>query len=114
DAVGQWKSGTPWLQAGAAYQQRFYETTQPMLKQTVKRVQQELYTNPPPFVVNTLMRWALTDPAYQKQFLLYLCRAMDPSRMVFGPTPGPMVRGILRDLLRAARRTTAFGKQVPA
>ena len=27
-----------------------------MLKQTVKRVQQELYTEPPPFVINTLMR----------------------------------------------------------
>jgi len=26
----------------------------------------ELYTNPPPFAVNTLMRWALTDAAYQK------------------------------------------------
>ena len=114
DAISQWKRGTPWREAGAAYQQRFYTATRPMLTQTVKRVQQELYTNPPPFVVNTLMRWALTDPAYQKQFLLYLCRAADPGTMVFGPTPGPIIRGVLRDLVRVLQRSTGFGARVPA
>jgi 2-polyprenyl-6-methoxyphenol hydroxylase-like FAD-dependent oxidoreductase len=113
DAIGQWRRGTSWLEAGEAYQRRFYHTTQPMLTQTVKRVHQELYTEPPPFVVNTLMRWALTDPAYQKQFLLYLCRAIDPSRMVFGPTPGPLVRGFVRDVMRAVRWPIGLHERAP-
>lgn len=100
EAIQQWKSGKPWQQAGEEYQQRFYTSSHAMLKQTVKRVQQELYTNPPPFVVNTLMRWVLTDPGYQQQFLRYLSRAIEPDSFVFGPRPGPMVRGFLRDVLR--------------
>ena len=72
-----------------------------MLKQTVKRIQQELYTPPPPpFVLKTLMRWVLTDPAYQKQFMRYLSRAIDPNTFVFGPSPGPIVRGFMRDVFR--------------
>jgi 2-polyprenyl-6-methoxyphenol hydroxylase-like FAD-dependent oxidoreductase len=101
EAISQWKSGKPWQQAGEEYQQRFYNSSHDMLKQTVKRVQQELYTSPPPFVINTLMRWVLTDPAYQKQFLRYLSRAIDPNTFTFGPSPGPMVRGFLRDVFRA-------------
>lgn len=100
EAIGQWQRGRPWQQAGAEYQQRFYASSHTMLKQTVKRVQQELYTSPPPFVVNTLMRWMLTDPAYQKQFLRYLSRAIDPNSFGFGPSLGPIVRGFLRDVVR--------------
>lgn len=84
-----------------------------MIKQTVKRVQQEVYTSPPPIVVKTLIRWVLTDPAYQKRFLRYLCRATDPRKMVLGPTPGPIIRGLLRDIARAASRLPVFGKQMP-
>lgn len=99
DAIAEWQVGKPWLQAGAAYQQRFYDSSIAMLRQTVKRVQQELYTSPPPdFVVNTLLRWMLTDPEYQQQFLRYLARAIDPTTFSFSPTPGPIVRGFWRDV----------------
>jgi 2-polyprenyl-6-methoxyphenol hydroxylase-like FAD-dependent oxidoreductase len=101
EGIQQRKAGRPWLEAGQEYQQRFYDTSYVMLKQTVKRVQQELYTEPPPFVINTLMRWVLTDPGYQKQFLRYLSRAIKPDSFIFGPTPGPIVRGFLRDVLGA-------------
>jgi 2-polyprenyl-6-methoxyphenol hydroxylase-like FAD-dependent oxidoreductase len=101
EGIQQWKAGRPWLEVGQEYRQRFYDTSYAMLKQTVKRVQQELYTEPPPFVINTLMRWVLTDPGYQKQFLRYLSRAIEPDSFVFGPTPGPIVRGFLRDVLGA-------------
>ena len=86
EAIQQWKSGRPWLQAGEEYQGRFYASSHAMLRQTVKRVQQELYTEPPPFVINTLMRWVLTDPGYQQQFLRYLSRAIEPDSFTFGPT----------------------------
>lgn len=98
EAIEQWQGGKAWLDSGRDYQQRFYQATHDMLKQTINRIQLELYSNPPPFVINTLARWALTDPTYQRQFLLYLCRAIDPNTFSFGPTPGPIVRGFLRDL----------------
>ncbi len=103
EAIQQWQSGQPWLEAGKAYQQRFYDSSHDMLKQTVNRVKQELYTSPPPFVINTLMRWVLTDPAYQSQFLRYLSRAIDPNSFSFGPSLGPIVRGLLRDIFGARR-----------
>lgn len=103
EAIGQWRGGRLWQQAGAEYQQRFYAASHTMLKQTVKRVQQELYTSPPAFVVNTLMRWMLTDPAYQQQFLRYLSRAIDPKSFGFGPSLGPMLRGLLRDVASIRR-----------
>lgn len=100
EAIGQWKDGKPWPEAGRDYQQRFYDTSHAMLKQTVARVQQELYTSPPPFVVNTLIRWMLTDPAYQKNFLLYLSRSIDPNAFSFAPNLGSMARGLFRDIFR--------------
>lgn len=98
EAVQQWRSGRPCLEVGKEYQQRFYDSSHDMLKQTVNRVKQELYTSPPPFVVNTLLRWMLTDPGYQQQFLRYLSRAIDPNTFSFGPQPGPIMRGLLRDI----------------
>lgn len=103
EAIGQWQQGQSWHQAGAEYQQRFYTASHTMLQQTVKRVQQELYTSPPAFVINTLMRWMLTDPGYQQQFLRYLSRAIDPKSFSFGPTLGPMLRGLVRDVVRIRR-----------
>ena len=101
EAIEQWKQGMPWLEAGKEYQQRFYDSTHEMLKQTINRVQQDLYTSPPPFIVKTLIRWMLTDPIYQKQFLRYLSRAIDPRTFSFAPSPGPVLRGMLRDVRRA-------------
>lgn len=99
EAIEQWKNGKPWLQAGQEYQQRFYQSSHDMLKQTVARVKQELYTPaPPPFIVNTLLRWQLTDPKYQQMFLRYLSRAIDPNTFAFTPSPGPILRGIARDI----------------
>lgn len=98
EAIQQWRQGRPWREAGEEYQNRFYKSTHDMLEQTVKRVQQELYSTPPPFVVKTLLRWMLTDPLYQKQFLRYLSRAIDPKTFSFGPTLGPILRGIGRDI----------------
>jgi 2-polyprenyl-6-methoxyphenol hydroxylase-like FAD-dependent oxidoreductase len=101
EAIQQWKNGKPWEEAGKEYQQRFFDSSHDMLKQTVNRIKQELYTPPPPpFILKTMMRWVLTDPAYQKQFMRYLSRAIDPNTFVFGPSPGPIVRGFLRDVFR--------------
>ena len=46
------------------------------------------------------MRCVLTDPGYQQQFLRYLSWAIEPDSFTFGPTPGPMLRGFLRDVFR--------------
>jgi 2-polyprenyl-6-methoxyphenol hydroxylase-like FAD-dependent oxidoreductase len=101
EAIEQWRNGRSWLEAGKEYQQRFYDSSHDMLKQTVARLKQELYTpTPPPFVINHLMRWVLTDPAFQKKYLLYLSRAIDPNSFAFAPSPGPLARGLLRDIFR--------------
>ncbi len=77
-----------------------------MMLQTVARVKKEMFSDPPPFIIKTLVRWTLTNPEYQRDFLRLLTRASDPTKW---QTPGLMGRvvrnGILGDLLR--RRTTA-------
>lgn len=111
EAIRQWRQGKPWLEAGRDYQQRFYDSTHAMLRQTIKRLQQDLYTTPPPLIVNTLIRWMLTDPTYQKGFLRYLSRAIDPKTFSFGPSLGPIVRGLLRDARSIFSRRSANGSR---
>lgn len=107
EAIQQWQNGRPWLEAGREYEQRFYDSSYDMLKQTVARLKQELFSPPPPpFIVNTLLRWQLTDPAYQANFLRYLSRATDPNTFSFAPSPGPILRGLFRDITR--QRPFAF------
>jgi hypothetical protein len=44
--------------------------------------------NPPPFIINTVIRSTLTDPEYQKGFLRYTHRVIDPSEH---PEPHPKI-----------------------
>jgi hypothetical protein len=72
-----------------------------MFQSTMKRLVRDLYSDPPPLMIWTLLRWALEDPEYQRRFLLFLTRTIPPERF---RTPSLMatvtVRGMLRDLRR--------------
>jgi hypothetical protein len=72
-----------------------------MMLQTVNRVRKEMFNDPPPFIIRTLVRWMLNSPEYQRDFLRLLTRASDPAKW---ETPGVMGRairqGIMNDLLR--------------
>jgi 2-polyprenyl-6-methoxyphenol hydroxylase-like FAD-dependent oxidoreductase len=98
ECIALWKAGNlSWDEAGAQYQQQIYEATHTMFTQTVNRIKQEVFTPVPPLIVKTVLRWAMTDLHYQKQFLKYLARAIDP-REYPKPNAGVILRGIWRDL----------------
>jgi hypothetical protein len=80
------------------YQDELWKETHSMFLQTVGRIKDEAYGKPPPFIINTVIRWTMTDPEFQAGFLRYIHRAIDPSER---PTPHPkfFLRGIKRDLL---------------
>lgn len=98
EAIRKWKQdGASWDEAMKFYQDEFWKETHPMFLQTVERIKLEAYGTPPPFIINTIIRWTLSDPEYQAQFLRYIHRAVDPS---LRPEPGPkyFLRGLKRDL----------------
>jgi 2-polyprenyl-6-methoxyphenol hydroxylase-like FAD-dependent oxidoreductase len=80
--------------------------THKMFQATMERLARDLYSDPPPLMIRTLLRWALEDPAYQRRFLLFLTRTIPPERF---RTPSLMAavtaRGVARDLLGLFRRT---------
>ncbi|MCA9698514.1 MAG: hypothetical protein KC431_13380, partial [Myxococcales bacterium] len=62
-------------------------------------LQRELYDEPPEFAVKTLVRWTMTDPAYQEQFMRYLSRDISPTgwnspKLMIGA----LARGLWRDI----------------
>lgn len=102
EAVGQWQNGgKTWAQAGQEYANRAIEGTRPMMLQTVRRVKQEMFSDPPPFIIKTLIRWTLSSPEYQRDFMRLITRSADPNNW---QTPGTMRRavmqGIRNDLFR--------------
>jgi 2-polyprenyl-6-methoxyphenol hydroxylase-like FAD-dependent oxidoreductase len=109
EALGAWHAGTrPWSEAMAGYQRAARDATWGMYRETITRLRRELYEEPPTVVARTLVRWMVTDPAYQLRFLQFLCRAIPPegwlSRRLMG---GAVVRGIARDLRGLLRRAPA-------
>jgi flavin-dependent dehydrogenase len=107
EAIHQWQSGDQsWDQVGQAYAQQVIAATRPMMLQTVSRVKKEMFSDPPPFIIKTMIRWMLTNPEYQRDFLRLLTRASDPAKW---ETPGVAMRaiksGIMNDLFGRTRRT---------
>lgn len=93
--------------AGKRYGDRAVAATHPMFEATVQRLALELYGPPPNVVVRTVLRWLLTDRAYQERFFGFLGRdpAVDPERWRSpGLVLGALFRGLGRDLGRMMRR----------
>lgn len=103
EAIAAWKNDRlDWSAAGAMYHRRVMDETYEMFNQTVGRIKDEVYTNPPAFILKTLIRWTLTDPQYQAGFLRYICRAIDPKDRP-KPNLGIILRGIGRDIAGLVR-----------
>jgi hypothetical protein len=64
----------------------------------VARVKREVHSIPPKLIVNTLIRWLLSDPGYQAAFLRYIARAIEPSEVPSMPTAGMIWRGLKNDI----------------
>lgn len=94
-----------WQTMLARYQERVMHETYPMYQSTMKRLARDLYSDPSPLLIRTLIRWALQDPEYQRRFLLFLSRCIAPSDF---RTPslmaGVIARGASKDLLRFVRQ----------
>ncbi len=67
-----------WSELLVRYRDALRAATHPMFEQTMKRLERDLHTDPNPVMVQTLLRWAMTDPEYQKRFLLFVGRAIAP------------------------------------
>lgn len=107
EAVQRWrKQGASFEDAMQFYQDEFWRETHAMYLQTVERVKKEIYSKPPPFIINTLLRWMMTDPEYQLGFLRHIHRAIQPNER---PSLHPKYiwRGLWRDL-------TGQGQGAPA
>ncbi|MCA9704963.1 MAG: NAD(P)/FAD-dependent oxidoreductase [Myxococcales bacterium] len=104
-----WHEGAQSLaQAVAAYDRRLLDQTHPMYEATTKRIQRELYDEPPSLVLDTLVRWTMNDPVYKRRFLEYLCRAIPPQTWLTPTvTAGAIARGIYGDLRRLLPRRRA-------
>ena len=117
EAIQSWLSGAKtWAQAGETYKEQAISATRPMMLQTVKRVKNEMFTDPPAFIIKTLVRWTLSSREYQRDFMRLLTRASDPTHW---QTPGVMRRaiwnGLMNDLFR--RRPAPAprnGRRIPA
>lgn len=85
--------------AARDYSARVHAATHPMFLATVKRLQTELYSEPPVPVIRTLLRWMLQDREYHVRFMRFLGRDIEPEgwlplRFVLGAWG----RGLWRDL----------------
>lgn len=100
-AVASILDGADDAEAARAYDREARAATHAMFEATVGRLRRELYSEPPAFIMKTAMRWMLTDPEYQRQFALFLSRAIPPETW-YAPSmlAGAMVRGAMRDLAR--------------
>lgn len=95
-----------WEQAMADYERDLYAATHDMYIETTSRLRRELYAEPPALIIKTLIRWMMTDPAYQERFLQYIGRAI-PVKGWNSPrvVAGAVWRGIKRDLFGGRSRS---------
>ena len=109
-AVLDWKRrGISWEQAGAAYQQRLMEKTHPMFRQTVANVKQTIFMQPPGFIIRTLIRYGISSPDFQNQFLRYLSRAIDPADFQGAAMfPRILMQGIATDIRQRFKGSSAW------
>lgn len=91
--------GASWETAMAGYTEAVRAATRPMYLATTDRLKRELYEEPPVPVIRTAIRWMMSDPQYQTQFLRYLSRDVPPDKwMTPGLVAGALARGVGRDV----------------
>jgi 2-polyprenyl-6-methoxyphenol hydroxylase-like FAD-dependent oxidoreductase len=107
DAVAAGELG--FTAAVARYEAQVREETHPMFLATMDRLKKELYEEPPELVIRTLVRWLLTDPEYQRRFLLFLSRAI-PAEGWLPPSlvGAAALRGALGDLRGLVKRAVGL------
>jgi len=77
-----WDKGRRWEQALSAYETAAYAALKPMFDATAARLQRELYSSPPAFVIKSLLRWVLTHPDYTRRFARVATRTLAPEQLM--------------------------------
>lgn len=106
-SIIHWKqSETTWTMAGAVYQQQLMDATYSTFKQTVANVKQSIYMDVPGFLNKTLVRWMISSPEFQTEFLRYLSRAIPAAdyRPVPRNLPKIIMNGFMADLRQRSKR----------
>ncbi len=93
-----------WDVAIASYDRRIYAACKPMFESTMGRLAREIYSEPPPAVAKTMMRWMISDPEYGHRFALLLTRQIEPSTFL---SPGRLLKLSARGALRRLKRRFA-------
>lgn len=94
----KWHSGEiSWDEAVQEYSTTAYDATHPMFMATLDRLKREVYSEPPPFVAKTILRWVLTDRAYLERFAGLVTRQVHPEK--WAPPP-VMIKAILGGLAK--------------
>lgn len=95
-----WKAGRlSWDAAVQQYRADLLAETYEMFLQTQARLKREIHDMPPDFVIRNIIRRVSSDPIYQKKFIAYVTRRIDPKGWLSPDLMlGALVRGIGRDL----------------
>ncbi|MGZ3457257.1 MAG: NAD(P)/FAD-dependent oxidoreductase [Archangium sp.] len=101
-ALVEWKQGTlTWEQALERYEREAIAATHPMFHATLERLKREVYTDTPPWVAKSVLRWLMTDGEYMRRFSLLVGRRIDPAGWAPpGLLLGALARGLSGDLRR--------------
>ncbi|EYF08350.1 NAD(P)/FAD-dependent oxidoreductase [Chondromyces apiculatus] len=95
-----------WEQALAIYRRGVDEETLSMFRVTVERLQNQLYGEPSPLFIRTMLRWLLNDPEYQRRHFMFLGRALPPDRWM---PPWLMMKAAARGVATDVGRALGFG-----
>lgn len=87
--------------AVANYGNRIYAACKPMFDSSMGRLERELYSDLPPMVAKTMMRWMMSDPEYGRRFAYLLTRQIEPASFM---PPSKVLKFAVKGAFRRARR----------
>ncbi len=101
----RWHRGDVSLATAVAnYGNRAYAACKPMFDSTMQRLEREIYSEPPPMVAKTMMRWMMSDPEYGRDFARLITRQIDPASFL---PPSRLLKFVAKGALRRVRRRLA-------
>ncbi len=105
-ALAQWfSSELEWNAVMDAYRRDVWSATHSMYVVTTNRIERELYSEPPMFVIRSLLRWMMTDPQYAETFIRVQARDCPPEWLLSKSLAlGAISRGIWRDVVSGLSR----------
>lgn len=95
-----WKAGKiTWDELVTNYREALLAATYDMFLETQGRLKREVHDQPPPFVAKQVLRRVMEDPTYQKQFVSYVVRSIEPKGWASPQLMlGSLMRGVIRDM----------------